>query len=224
MTKRQIAKSPLSIFVIGMSFVLVTDLIVLRFVSSITPIGSVDHAPVAIVLGAKVKAGGEPSDILRDRLLSAIDLYRAGSVDKILVSGDDGQAEYDEVNAMRVYLLSADVDPDDIFLDHAGFDTYDTMIRASKVFGVTKAIVVTQAYHLPRALYLAKAFGIDAQGVAADRQTYRGMLRYEARELLADTKAVIDVVFHVSPHFLGDAIDIAGDGRVTWDEERSVFQ
>lgn len=219
MTKRRMTKGLFSIIAIGVCFVLVTDLIVLRFQSSIVPIGEVDPAPVAIVLGAKVKADGQPSDILRDRLLTAIDLYRAGSVEKILVSGDDGQVEYDEVNAMRLYLLSADVDPDDIFLDHAGFDTYDSMIRANKVFGVTKAIVVTQTYHLPRALYLAGAFGIDAQGVAADRQTYRGILRYQARELLADTKAVVSVFAGVSPRFLGDTIDIAGDGRVTWDEE-----
>src|SRR3989338_7718288 len=172
MTKRRIGRWLLSIVAIGIFFVLVTDLIVLRFRSEILPIGEIDPAPVAIVLGAKVKTDGQPSDILRDRLLTAIDLYRAGSVEKILVSGDDGQVEYDEVNAMRLYLLSADVDPDDIFLDHAGFDTYDSMIRAQKVFGVTKAIIVTQAYHLPRALYLADAFGIDAQGVAADRQTY----------------------------------------------------
>lgn len=219
MTKRRMTKGLFSIIAIGVCFVLVTDLVVLRFQSSIVPIGEVDPAPVAIVLGAKVKADGQPSDILRDRLLTAIDLYRAGSVEKILVSGDDGQVEYDEVNAMRLYLLSADVDPDDIFLDHAGFDTYDSMIRANKVFGVTKAIVVTQTYHLPRALYLADAFGIDAQGVAADRQTYRGILRYQARELLADTKAVVSVFAGVSPRFLGDTIDIAGDGRVTWDEE-----
>lgn len=191
---------------------------VLRFRSSIVSISNIKHAPVAIVLGAKVKADGEPSDILRDRLLTAIDLYRAESVDKILVSGDDGQIEYDEVNAMRLYLLAASVDPDDIFLDHAGFDTYDTMIRANKVFGVTQAIVVTQAYHLPRALYLAHTFGIDAQGIVTDRQTYRGILRYEAREFLADVKAVIDVLFHASPHFLGDTINITGDGRATWDE------
>ncbi len=204
---------------ISVCFILVTDCIVLRFRSSIVPIGEVDHAPVAIVLGAKVKADGEPSDILRDRLLTAIDLYRSGSVDKILVSGDDGQIEYDEVNAMRVYLLTANVDPDDIFLDHAGFDTYDSLIRASKVFGVTKAIVVTQTYHLPRALYLANAFEIEAQGVAADRQTYVGILRYEFREFLADAKAVIGVAFHVPPRFFGDPIDIRSDGRVTWDEE-----
>lgn len=191
---------------------------VLRFRSSIISIDQVDHAPVAIVLGAKVRADGTPSDILRDRLLTAIDLYRSGSADKILVSGDNGQVEYDEVNAMRVYLLAANVDPDDIFLDHAGFDTYDSMIRAAKVFGVTKAIVVTQEYHSPRALYLASAFGIDAQGVVADRQHYLGMLRYEAREFLADVKAVFDVTFHVAPHFLGDTIDITGDGQVTWDE------
>ena len=192
---------------------------VFRFRSSIVSIGNINHAPVVIVLGAKVKADGEPSDILRDRLLTAIDVYRAGSADKIFVSGDDGQVEYDEVNAMRLYLLAASVDPDDIFLDHAGFDTYDTMIRANKVFGVTKAIVVTQAYHLPRALYLADAFGIEVQGVAADKQTYRGILRYKARELLADVKAVVDVVLQSSPHFLGDVIDITGDGQVTWDEK-----
>ncbi len=219
MTKRRVFKWLLSIVTIGICFVLVADLMVLRFRSSILSIGEIDHAPVAIVLGAKVKDDGEPSDILRDRLLTAIDLYRAGSVEKILVSGDDGQIEYDEVNAMRLYLLAADVDPDDIFLDHAGFDTYDSMARANKVFGVTKSIIVTQEYHLPRALYLANAFGIDAQGVAADRQTYLGILRYEARELLADVKAVVDVIFHVSPHFLGDVVDITGDGRVTWDEE-----
>lgn len=219
MTKRLIVRGILSIIAIGICFVLVTDLMVLRFRSAILPADEIDSAPVVIVLGAKVKADGQPSDILRDRLLTAIDLYRAGSVEKILVSGDDGQVEYDEVNAMRLYLLGADVDPDDIFLDHAGFDTYDSMIRASKIFGVTKAIVVTQAYHLPRALYLADAFGIDAQGVAADRQTYRGMLRYQVRELLADTKSVVDVIVGAPPHFLGEAIDITADGRATWDEE-----
>jgi SanA protein len=192
--------------------------LVLHHRSSIVAISEIDHAAVAIVLGAKVKTDGTPSDILRDRLLTAIDIYRAGSVDKILVSGDDGQVEYDEVNAMRVYLLAANVDPDDIFLDHAGFDTYDSMIRAREVFGVTKAIVVTQEYHLPRALYLANAFGIDAQGVVADRQQYRGMLRYQLREVFADVKAVINVTIQSAPHFLGDAIDITGDGRVTWDE------
>lgn len=212
------------IFSLGGVFVLIILLFVfcvvdvLRFHSLIVPIDQTAHAPVAIVLGAKVKVDGSPSDILRDRLLTAIDLYRAGSVDKILVSGDDGQIEYDEVNAMRVYLLAAEVDPDDIFLDHAGFDTYDSMIRAVKVFGITKAIIVTQKYHLPRALYLANAFGIDAQGAAADRQHYLGITRYEARELLADVKAVFDVTFHIDPYFLGNTIDSTGDGRVTWDE------
>lgn len=223
MRKRTVLSICGAVAVCCAAILLVTDFTVLRFRSSIVSIDDADHAPVVIVLGAKVKADGTPSDILRDRLLAAIDLYRAGSVDKILVSGDDGQVEYDEVNAMRRYLLAADVDADDIFLDHAGFDTYDSMIRAKKVFGVTKAIVVTQAYHLPRALYLANAFGIDVQGVAADRQHYVGILRYEARELLADVKAVIDVVFHASPHFLGETIDVTGDGRTTWDEESNSF-
>lgn len=217
-TKLRMLYALLSIVAIGIVFVLVTNLVVLRFRSSIVPTSEVDHASVAIVLGARVKANGEPSDILRDRLLTVIDVYRAGSVGKILVSGDDGQMEYDEVNAMRLYLLAAGVEPDDIFLDHAGFDTYDSMIRAQKVFGVTNAIIVTQRYHLPRALYLVDAFGIKAQGVAADRRTYRGIVRYTVREILADVKAVINVVLQASPRFLGEAIDVTGDGRVTWDE------
>jgi len=105
-----------------------------------------------------------------------------------------------------------------VFLDHAGFDTFDSVARAAKVFGVSKAILVTQNYHLPRALYLASSFGISAQGVSADRQRYRGMLRYEVRELLADVKAVFDVVFQVSPKYLGDPVDVTGDGQTTWDE------
>ncbi len=194
------------------------NVIIFQFRSAIVPIDQVSYAPIAIVLGASVRANGEPSDILRDRLVTAVDLYRAGFIEKILVSGDDGQIEYDEVNAMRLYLLGANVDPDDIFLDHAGFDTYDSMIRAKNVFGVTKAIIVTQAYHLPRALYLANAFGIEAQGVAADRRTYRGIVRYTAREIFANVKAMIDVITHASPRVLGEDIDSAGDGRVTWDE------
>lgn len=186
--------------------------------SEIVSVDSVTSAPIAIIFGAKVKADGTPSDILRDRLLTGIDLYDRRIVTKLLLSGDDGQTAYDEVNAMRVFVLDRGVAPSDVFLDHAGFDTFDSVARAAKVFGVTRAIFVTQNYHLPRALYLASAFGISAQGVSADRQTYRGILRYEMRELLADVKAVFDVTLHVSPKYLGESINVTGDGQTTWDE------
>lgn len=219
MTKRRIILMCFGVVsILCFLFVVLANLVVFGFRDHIVPLDQIDRVPVVIVLGAKVRADGTPSDILRDRLLTAIDIYNAKLVDKILVSGDDGQTEYDEVNAMRKYLLSAGVDAKDIFLDHAGFDTYDSMARAAQVFGVTNAIIVTQAYHLPRALYLAHASGINAVGISADRQTYLGITRYKARELLADTKAVVDVIFHVAPHFLGTSIDITGDGHVTWDE------
>lgn len=207
-----------SVILVGATTGLLCCAVVLFHRSEIVSVDSVASAPIAIIFGAKVKDDGTPSDILRDRLLTGIDLYDRHLVSKLLLSGDDGQIAYDEVNVMREFVLDHGVEPSDIFLDHAGFDTFDSMARASKVFGVTEAILVTQKYHLPRALYLAEAFHIAAQGVSADRQTYRGMLRYEARELLADVKAVFDVVFHVSPKYLGEPIDATGDGQTTWDE------
>lgn len=175
-------------------------------------------APVVIVPGAGLKRDETPSDVLRDRLIVALALYDDGRVEKILCSGDNGQVQYDEVNAMRVWLLERGVDVDDIFLDHAGFDTYDTMTRAVEVFGVTNAVVVTQDFHLPRALYIANAKGISAQGVSASLQPYIAQGAYRIREIPSRIKAFFEVFFHVPPMYLGDAIDITGDGRVTWDE------
>ncbi len=175
-------------------------------------------APVVIVPGAGLRSDETPSDILSDRLIVALALYDDGRVEKILCSGDNGQVQYDEVNAMRVWLLERGVDADDIFLDHAGFDTYDTMTRAAKIFGVTRAVVVTQDFHLPRALYIAHAKGIEAQGVSASLRPYVAQDAYQLREIPSRIKAFFEVLFHVQPKYLGDPIDIAGDGRVTWDE------
>lgn len=182
------------------------------------PSDEIERAPVVIVLGASVLRSGQPSDILADRLKVAADIYAAGLADKVLVSGDNGQDGYDEVNAMRAYLLDAGVAPEDLFLDHAGFDTYDSAYRARHVFGVTDAIIVTQRYHLPRALYLADRVGIRAQGVSSDLQPYVKQAWFSARESLARVKAVGDVLFGAEPEYLGDPVDITGDGRVTWDE------
>ena len=174
-------------------------------------------AQAVIVPGASVLRDGTPSDILEDRLLTAIALYGAGKAPKILVSGDNGQEGYDEVNAMKAYLLTAGVAPEDVFLDHAGFDTYDTMYRARAVFGVSSAIIATQEYHLPRALYIGKAVGMDVGGVIADRQPYVAIVSFRLREMLANVKAVFDVIMESKPTYLGDTIPIDGDGRATWD-------
>ncbi len=176
---------------------------------------SLDSYQAAIVLGAKVD-DQDPSDILEDRLLTAIELYEKGKVEKILVSGDNGQVEYNEVGTMKNYLLNEGVPAEDIFMDHAGFDTYDSMYRAAAIFQVENAVIVTQNYHLPRAIYIARALGIDAVGVSADRQTYVYIDLYEKREKLAQIKAFLNVVFHSKPKYLGESIPINGNGQESW--------
>ena len=170
-----------------------------------------------LVLGCGVKADGTPSDMLYDRIKTACFLYRAGVSDKILFSGDHGTFEYDEVNTMkRVAHEEFSIPLEDIFLDHAGFSTYETMARAATVFGVTSAIVVTQEYHLYRALYLADSYGINAVGVSASLRSYRGQSARNLREIAARVKDVLYAL--VKPDFVkGDTIDISGDGQITHD-------
>ncbi len=171
----------------------------------------------ALVLGARVYANGNMSPIFRDRVDTAIAEYKAGRADKILVSGDHGRPEYDEVNAAKNYLLEQGIPPEDIFLDHAGFDTYDSLIRARDVFGVKTLSIVTQDFHLPRALYIADALGLDACGVSADKQEYAGEQRRELRESLARIKAWFNVLVSSKPKYGGEAIPIEGDGQKSWD-------
>lgn len=183
---------------------------------------SVSDAPTrstVIVLGARVYPKGGLSPMLADRLSTALDLYRQGKAERFLVSGDHGTKGYDEVNAMKEYLLSQGVPPEDIFLDHAGFDTYDSMYRAHAIFQADSVIVVTQAFHLPRAVYLARALGLDAVGVPADRQAYAGILYNQTREILSRVKACMSVAFHAKPKFLGDTIPITGDALKSWDQK-----
>jgi SanA protein len=182
----------------------------------VTPAGETRPAQVALVLGALVFPDGRVSDMLGDRLETALDLYKDGKVQKILVSGDHGRTAYDEVNTMRRYLEERGVPAADIFMDHAGFDTYNSMYRARDIFQVQQVIVVTQAFHLPRALYIARSLGLEAQGVVADRHAYRTTY-YEVRELASRLKAFGQVQVGSRPVFLGPSIAITGDGRLTHD-------
>ncbi len=175
-------------------------------------IGEVD---CILVLGCGVKPDGTPSDMLYDRIKTACDLYHKGISDTILFSGDHGQENYDEVGAMmRVANEEFGVPLEDIFLDHAGFSTYETMARAATVFGVKKAVVVTQEYHLYRALYLAESYGIEAFGVSASIRTYRGQSIRDLREVAARCKDLLSAIF--KPDFIeGDPIDLEESGTIT---------
>ncbi|MBJ7331241.1 MAG: YdcF family protein [Solirubrobacteraceae bacterium] len=174
------------------------------------------HAQAAIVLGALVHQDGRMSGMLADRVSVGAELYRSGKVDKVLVSGDHGTRGYDEVNAMRRGLLAAGVPERDIFTDHAGFDTWSTVVRARKVFAVDSALIVTQDFHLPRAVWLGERAGLDVHGVSADLHGYGSQeKRSGVREWLARPKALSEVVTGRDPRFLGPQIPISGDGRAT---------
>ncbi len=164
------------------------------------------HAQVAIVLGARVYESGVPSPMLKDRLDTAVALYRLGKVEKLLLSGDHGHKSYDEVNAMLAYVVAQGLPDEDVFTDHAGFSTYDTMYRARDVFKVTTALVVTQRFHLSRAVYTGRELGLDATGVVADLQAYSSERRFAIRDWLAQVKAFFQLhVTHPKPRFLGPA-------------------
>jgi len=147
----------------------------------------------ALVLGASVKPNKEMSDVFKDRVDVSIDLYRNGKVKKILVSGDSKDVYYDEVGAAQKYLLKEGIPQDDIILDKSGFDTYMSINRAKEVFGLDSFIIVTQNFHLPRAIYIARKLGIDAYGVSADLHRYDIEERMFYREKLANVKAFFDV-------------------------------
>jgi SanA protein len=180
------------------------------------PEPSASRADCILVLGAGVQEDGTPSWVLHDRLSEALVLYKAGRAKKILVSGDHHTGHYDEPNAMRVWLEAHDVPSEDIFMDHAGVDTYSSMWRAKNIFQAKSIVVVTQRFHLPRAVFLARALGMKAEGSAADRRMYRGAAWFQVREIASRTKAFIDVSVGRTPHHVGPPIPLEnGDGRVT---------
>jgi len=166
---------------------------------------------VAIIPGAAVLSNNDLSPILKDRVDMAIKLYELKKVSKIIVSGDNSTVGYNEVNPVRIYLLNKGVLDQDIFLDHAGFNTYSTMYRARDVFKVSSALVVTQSFHLPRSVFLARELGIDAHGVNADAGHI--LFKNYIRESFANVKAVLDLMLKTKPKYLGAEIPITGDGR-----------
>ena len=168
-----------------------------------------------LVLGCAVWLDNEPSPMLKDRLDTAIALYKAGVAPKLLLSGDNSIVEYSEPDCMYKYTLAQGVPEEDIFLDFAGFSTYESVYRSHAVFKADRMIVVTQKYHLFRALKACDALGIEAKGVASNQQKYAGRYYREAREVLARVKDLFKGIIKPKPTFLGDEIPIDGDGSVT---------
>ena len=170
-----------------------------------------------LVLGCKVNDNGEPSPMLLDRLITGTELYKEGAAPKILMSGDHGRDTYDEVNVMKKYALDNGIPSEDVFMDHAGFSTYDSIYRAKHIFEAKKVIIVTQEYHLNRALYLAHKLGLEAYGVPADLRDYSGQTMRDIREIAARCKDFALGAFKPKPTYLGDVIPISGDGNATND-------
>ena len=174
-------------------------------------------ATAALVLGCGVRPDGTPTPMLQERIDKGVELYHKGIVSRIIMSGDHGQVEYDEVNLMKAKAIEAGVPSEAIFMDHAGFSTYDSVYRAQYIFQAPSLIIVSQKYHLPRALYIAHKLGIEAQGAYPDVPNHSGQLIRDAREILAQAKDFAKAQFHPEPTFLGPQIPITGNGDVTND-------
>jgi vancomycin permeability regulator SanA len=167
-----------------------------------------------IILGAGIW-GDKPSPMLEDRLLEGIKLYQNNVSDKIIMSGDNGKEEYNEVEIMKNYAKEKGIPSENIFMDHAGFSTYESIYRAKEIFEAKKVVIVTQKYHLYRALYVANQLGLEAYGVGADPRQYVGATYREIREILARDKDFVKCIFKLKPTYLGDTIPVSGNGDVT---------
>jgi len=170
-----------------------------------------------IILGAGIW-GDSPSPMLQDRLLQGIELYKKGVSSKIIMSGDHGREEYDEVNVMKKYAIDHGVPSEDIFMDHAGFSSYESIYRAKEIFGAKRIVIVTQKYHLYRALHIANSLGLEAYGVGADPRQYVGAMYREIREILARNKDFVKCLFKPEPTYLGESIPVSGSGDITNDK------
>ena len=171
-----------------------------------------------LVLGCGIHDDGSPSSMLQDRLRRSVELYEAGAASRLLMSGDHGRTGYDEVDAMKSFAVEAGIPSENVFMDHAGFSTYESMVRAKEIFQAEKIIIVTQEYHLYRAMYIGQQMGMEVYGVSSDYRRYRNQDNMNTREVLARAKDVFSCICWPEPTYLGETIPIWGDGNLTNDE------
>ena len=185
-----------------------------------TDIDAIPPRGTVLVLGS-MTYGTTLSHVLRDRVAGGISLIENGKGKKLLLSGDHGQIRYDEVNAMRLFVLdnAPSIPAKDIFMDHAGFNTWDSMYRARDVFEVKDLVIVSQKFHIARAVCMARSLGLDAVGYAVnqDRFSKRNIRYWNYREYFARVKAFFSIIAKPKPRYLGEKIPISGDGQLTWD-------
>ena len=179
---------------------------------------SLKNMDCILILGAGIW-GDSPSPMLQDRLDEGIKLYNEGVAPKIIMSGDHGREGYDEVNIMKEYAINKGIPSEDIFMDHAGFSTYESIYRVKEIFDADNIVIVTQEYHLYRALYIADKLDINAYGVNSDPRKYSGQTFRELREILARNKDFINCIIKPEPTYLGESIPVSGDGDITNDKQ-----
>ena len=179
---------------------------------------NLENVDCILVLGSSVQPNGTLNRVVRERVDTALTLYENGVSQRLLMSGDHGKVNYDEVNAMKQYCVDKGVNPDVIFLDHAGFNTYDSIYRAKAIFGIQKMIIVSQEYHLYRAVYIANELGIEAYGVPAEQEANTALIT-NLRESVARVKDYFSCAFHIEPTVLGEPIPISGSAKLSDDKE-----
>ena len=221
-TLRRLLAIFLCLLVLGMGSVTIVNSVVK--LSTADQIISSDEAAkledvdCILVLGCLVRDDGSPSHMLQDRLRRGVELYDLGAAPKLLMSGDHGRVDYDEVATMKQYAMDAGIASENVFMDHAGFSTYESIYRAEEIFQADKILIVTQEYHLYRALYIANRLGVEACGVSSDYRAYVGQSMRDFREMLARVKDFGTCILKPKPTYLGDAIPIFGDGNLTNDD------
>lgn len=185
---------------------------------SVEDAAALENVDCILVLGCGIHDDGSPSAMLHDRLRRGVELYEAGAAPKLLMSGDHGRKGYDEVDTMKSFAVEAGIPAQDVFMDHAGFSTYESMVRAKEIFQAEKIIIVTQEYHLYRSIYIAEQLGLEAYGVSSNYRRYRNQDKMNTREVLARVKDVFSCIFWPEPTYLGETIPVWGDGNLTNDE------
>ena len=217
----RILKFFLVIMLIGMAVVLgINFYVVWSSEDKLISAGHTDStldADCILVLGAGIRDDGSPTPMLADRLDTAIEIYKSGAAPKLLMSGDHSREDYDEVQTMKDYAIEKGIPSEDIFMDHAGFSTYESLYRARDIFQAENIVIVTQKYHLYRALYTADALSLNAHGVPADTKKYGGQTYRDLREILARNKDFLTAIYKPKPTYLGDSIPVNGNGNVTND-------
>ena len=217
---KKIAKYIIFIILIGIIIICILSLYVKlstkKQILELDELKEIENVDCILILGAGVNKG-KPSPMLEERLIKGIELYKEGISPKIIMSGDHGKKDYNEVGVMKTYGIEEGIPSENIFMDHAGFSTYDSIYRAKEIFGAKKIIIVTQEYHLYRSLYIANALGLEAYGYSSSINKHEGQIKREIREILARNKDIIKSIIKPMSTYVGEPIPVSGNGDITND-------